>query len=215
MLRANVRTQNKKSGRERVLRRQTELGGHSAGSSRTARLDPLALPVRFTASDAVADERVRHVELHPRARDPAPCRARHAHRAQRSGAGIPRRLDPAHRRSRTIAPAGVGGLSRTPRSGALDRALFRARTPTTSSPNGNCGRACSACRAGRRQRRRVQRAVPAARRGALQGAGATPPPPFAAEQAPPALPGAPPCRRERASCRWCIGRARDHRAQTD
>jgi hypothetical protein len=46
------------------LRRQTELGGHSAGSSRIARLDPLALPLRFTASDAVADERVRHVELH-------------------------------------------------------------------------------------------------------------------------------------------------------
>ena len=46
------------------MRRQTELGGHSAGSSCTARLDPLALPVRFTANDAVADERVRHVELH-------------------------------------------------------------------------------------------------------------------------------------------------------
>ena len=47
------------------MRRQTELGGHSAGSSRIARLDPLALPLRFTTSDAVADERVRHVELHP------------------------------------------------------------------------------------------------------------------------------------------------------
>jgi len=46
------------------LRRQTELGGHSAGSSRALRLDPLALPVRFTANDAAADERVRHVELH-------------------------------------------------------------------------------------------------------------------------------------------------------
>ncbi len=46
------------------MRRQTELGGHSAGSSRSARLDPLALPLRFTASDAVADLRVRHVELH-------------------------------------------------------------------------------------------------------------------------------------------------------
>src|SRR5918912_1205379 len=54
-----------KSGRERVLRRQTELGGHSAGSSRALRLDPYALPLRFTASDAAADERVRHVELHP------------------------------------------------------------------------------------------------------------------------------------------------------
>src|SRR6476646_10768664 len=51
-----------KSGRERIVRRQTDLG--SAGSGRTARLVPLALPVRFTASDAVADERVRHVELH-------------------------------------------------------------------------------------------------------------------------------------------------------
>jgi hypothetical protein len=58
----NVRTQKNESGRERFVRRQTELG--SAGSSRTARLDPLALPVRFTASDAVADESVRHVELH-------------------------------------------------------------------------------------------------------------------------------------------------------
>jgi hypothetical protein len=28
------------------------------------RLDPFALPVRFAASDAAADERVRHVELH-------------------------------------------------------------------------------------------------------------------------------------------------------
>jgi Family of unknown function (DUF6101) len=46
------------------VRRQTELGGHSAGSGRTARLDPHALPIRFTAEDAVADERLRHVELH-------------------------------------------------------------------------------------------------------------------------------------------------------
>src|ERR1043165_9996679 len=44
----NVRTQKQKSGRERIVRRQTELGGHSAGSSCTARLDPLAPPVRFT-----------------------------------------------------------------------------------------------------------------------------------------------------------------------
>src|SRR4051794_17702589 len=62
MLRATSGQTKSKSGRERIVRRQTELG--SAGSSRTARLDPLALPVRFTASDAVADERVRHVELH-------------------------------------------------------------------------------------------------------------------------------------------------------
>ncbi|MEN3381917.1 MAG: hypothetical protein V7608_1961 [Hyphomicrobiales bacterium] len=46
------------------MRPQTELGGGSAGSSRSARLHPLELPVRFTANDAAADERTRHVELH-------------------------------------------------------------------------------------------------------------------------------------------------------
>src|SRR2546421_5686673 len=63
MLHATSGHQKNKSGRERFVRRQTELG--SAGSGRTARLDPLVLPVRFTANDGVADERVRHVELQP------------------------------------------------------------------------------------------------------------------------------------------------------
>jgi hypothetical protein len=46
------------------LRRQTPFGGAlSVGSGRVQRLDPLALPVQFTAADARADERVRHVEL--------------------------------------------------------------------------------------------------------------------------------------------------------
>jgi Family of unknown function (DUF6101) len=46
------------------LRRQTPFGGAlSVGSSRVLRLDPLALPLNFTAADARADERVRHVEL--------------------------------------------------------------------------------------------------------------------------------------------------------
>jgi hypothetical protein len=39
-------------------------GGCPAGSGRALRLDPFALPVRFAASDAAADERVREVELH-------------------------------------------------------------------------------------------------------------------------------------------------------
>src|ERR1700680_2179339 len=34
-----------------------------AGSSRALRLDPSVLPVSFAASDARADERLRHVEL--------------------------------------------------------------------------------------------------------------------------------------------------------
>jgi len=39
-------------------------GGCPAGSSRALRLDPFALPVRFAASDAAADGRVRDIELH-------------------------------------------------------------------------------------------------------------------------------------------------------
>lgn len=39
-------------------------GATPAGSSRTLRLDPFALPVSFRATDAGADERVRLVELH-------------------------------------------------------------------------------------------------------------------------------------------------------
>ena len=38
-------------------------GGLPAGSSRCARLDPFALPVRFSAADAAADGRSREVEL--------------------------------------------------------------------------------------------------------------------------------------------------------
>lgn len=38
-------------------------GGCPAGSGRAERLDPFSLPVRFTARDEAADERLRHVEL--------------------------------------------------------------------------------------------------------------------------------------------------------
>jgi hypothetical protein len=38
-------------------------GGMPAGSGRSARLDPFALPVRFSAADAAADGRSREVEL--------------------------------------------------------------------------------------------------------------------------------------------------------
>jgi hypothetical protein len=39
-------------------------GGCPAGSGRALRLDPFCLPARFAASDAAADEQVRHVELY-------------------------------------------------------------------------------------------------------------------------------------------------------
>ena len=41
-------------------------GGDPAGSGRALRLDPFALPLRYAASDAAADGRVREIELHPR-----------------------------------------------------------------------------------------------------------------------------------------------------
>ncbi len=41
-----------------------EAGRITAGSSRTSRLDPFSLPVRFEAADETADERRRVVDLH-------------------------------------------------------------------------------------------------------------------------------------------------------
>ena len=53
----------KKSGWERISRRQMEAGRTPAGSGRALRLDPFALPVRFPAQDAGADGQMRQVEL--------------------------------------------------------------------------------------------------------------------------------------------------------
>ena len=48
----------------KTLRRQATIGRVTpAGSSRVERLDPFALPLRFTVSDRAADERIRTVEL--------------------------------------------------------------------------------------------------------------------------------------------------------
>ena len=47
------------------MRRQTATGGsHSARSGRAVRLDPLSLPVSFSAHDTRADGGIRQVELH-------------------------------------------------------------------------------------------------------------------------------------------------------
>lgn len=47
------------------MRRQTATcGANPAGSSRSLRLDPLSLPVRFDAHDPRADGHVRQIELH-------------------------------------------------------------------------------------------------------------------------------------------------------
>ena len=46
------------------MRRPTASGIHPAGSSRALRLDPLSLPVSFSAHDVRADGGTRQVELH-------------------------------------------------------------------------------------------------------------------------------------------------------
>ena len=47
------------------MRRQTATSGiNPAGSSRALRLDPLSLPVTFSANDVRADGGVRQIELH-------------------------------------------------------------------------------------------------------------------------------------------------------
>ncbi|WP_315796063.1 DUF6101 family protein [Bradyrhizobium sp. SZCCHNRI3043] len=47
------------------MRRQTATGGsHSAGSGRALRLDPLSLPVSYSAHDTRADGGIRQIELH-------------------------------------------------------------------------------------------------------------------------------------------------------
>jgi hypothetical protein len=47
------------------VRRQTATGGsNSAGSGRVPRLDPLSLPVSFSAHDTRADGGIRQIELH-------------------------------------------------------------------------------------------------------------------------------------------------------
>jgi len=47
------------------VRRQTATGGsNSAGSGRVLRLDPLSLPVSYSAHDTRADGGIRHIELH-------------------------------------------------------------------------------------------------------------------------------------------------------
>ena len=52
-------------GETKAVRRQTATSGiNPAGSSRSLRLDPLSLPVRFDAHDPRADGGVRQIELH-------------------------------------------------------------------------------------------------------------------------------------------------------
>ena len=130
-------------------RRQMEAGRIAAGSGRAGanplRLDPFSLPVRFEAADEAADERRRIVDLH-----------RERVVVRRSVAGMRMALNMPVAAYRGVAIRLYGeadaradrdrGGARTRRSGAVAAALLRAPKPTTSSPNGRAGAACSACR---------------------------------------------------------------------
>ena len=165
-------------------------GGCPAGSGRALRLDPFSLPVRFAASDAAADERVRHVELY-----------RERVVVRRSLAGMRMALN-------MPVSAFAGVAIRAPDGGRQPHRLRRART------QGSLARAAAVrlgrgrrrlCRmahlgqcagpavAGRRRRRRVARAVRAHGRRAHRARASAPPPPQR-HQAPPALDAAAPRR---------------------
>src|SRR5215831_3035891 len=124
--------------------RQMVLGGAiPVGSSRDQRLDPFALPLRFTAIDAGADERQRDVEL---SRERVVLRR--AVRGIRMAVNLPvtaflgivLRLTP-----RGDAPD-LATLSLEHRDQALSVPLYSLPTSTTSSPSGSCGPRCSTCR---------------------------------------------------------------------
>ena len=120
-------------------------GALPVGSSRTNRLDPLALPVRFTANDAGADERQRQVEIN---RDRVV--VRRAVRGMRMKVNLPLAayLGVALR----VVPAPDGAADAIAVSlehrdpGSVRAALHCAPTATTWWRNGSCGRACSAAR---------------------------------------------------------------------
>ena len=116
-----------------------------AGSSRALRLDPFSLPARFAASDAAADERVRHVELY-----------RERVVVRRSLAGMRMALNMpvsafAGVAIRVMAGEGDEQADRL-RHARTQRSLrWRCRClpparPTRPSPNGAPGPMCWACR---------------------------------------------------------------------
>ena len=107
-------------------------GGCPAGSGRALRLDPFALPVRYAASDAVADERVREIELH---------RTRVVVRRQLAGMRMAFSLP-------VSAFTGVGLCMMADGGGAALAVVLAHQDPGLAlpSPNGAAGAPCSACR---------------------------------------------------------------------
>ena len=124
------------------LRRQATIGRLApAGSSRVERLDPFALPLRFTVSDKAADERIRSVEL---------TRERVVVRRSVSGIKMALNLPVANYLGVAIRmepPAGEA-RARSPSCWSISIRRCRCRsigrpTAPTSWPSGNPGAACS------------------------------------------------------------------------
>ena len=120
-------------------------GAMPVGSSRNQRLDPLALPVRFTAMRCRGGRAAAPGRTRPRACGAATRGPRHAHGRQPSGHGVP---------GRRAAAGAVRGRCRptsSPSRSSIAIPPCRCRcsphpTATTWWPNGSCGRACSSCR---------------------------------------------------------------------
>ena len=121
-----------------------EAGRFAAGSSRTLRLDPFSLPVRFEAADEAADGRRRVIDLH-----------RERVVVRRSVRGMRMALNLPVAAFRGVAIRLTGAVNGPPTSiavvlehgdPALSLPLFSSSTVTTSWPNGSLGVACLVCR---------------------------------------------------------------------
>jgi hypothetical protein len=144
-------TTGRRSGGSAVLRRQTGNGRLApAGSSRAERLDPFALPLRFTVDDRTADERVRSVELTGER-----VVLRRSVRGMRiavnlpvkSYLGVALRIEP-----RDAKAASTVAVTLEHRDGALSLPLYSAPTAAMSLLNGSRGRGCSSFRSWSRSR---------------------------------------------------------------
>ena len=186
-------------------------GGCSAGSSCVQRLDPFALPVRFAASDAAADERVQGCRAAPGARGRAALGRRHAHGAQ-SAADLLFRRGFAGEDERRLAPI-APWCSPTKIPGWSCRCSSHAK-PTTPWPNGAAGPARSVCRSCCMTRMPAGATPSRAWEGCVsRSQSSAPAPPQRAAQAPSHDADAPAARQSRCLVAGQSRRARDHRAQ--
>ena len=193
-----------------------EAGRFAAGAGRagatSARLDPFSLPVRFTAADEAADERLRVVDLH-----------RERVVLRRSVRGIRMALNMPVASYRGVAIRLSGETGKTPTSIAV---VLEHRDPALSLPLfasaerddivaewQSWGRVLGLPLLGRRRRRIFARTVRPHGRAAHRSSDLAPPPPQRHRQAPAFSLVAPPPRQAAGHADRASRRTRDHRAK--